>query len=96
VSTTPSTEHSYVVDAADYWELRARQRDVQAVELELLQQRLEGQQRLVAAQRASETCLRALLTKYAIPAGAGLRWDDATRSITVTPATPAPPPGDAP
>jgi hypothetical protein len=81
---------SYVLDPADYWELRARQQDVKAIEGELLQQRLEGTARLQAAQKQAEQQLRTLITKYQMPTAATFSWDDATRAVIAT-VTPTPP-----
>ena len=88
---------AYVLAPADYWELRARQQDVKAIEGELLLQRLEGTARLQAAQKLAEQQLRGLIAKYQMPTAATFSWDDATRAViaTTAPTGPAPVPTEA-
>lgn len=62
---------------AAYWEIRARIRDVEAVEYELLQQRLAGQRRLADAKAAVNACL----DRWGVP-DTSFNWNDDTQELT--------------
>ncbi len=65
---------------ADYWELRARLRDVEAVKLDLLKQRLEGERRLSEARAAAGVCEARVRAKYALP-DVEFGWNDETLEL---------------
>src|SRR4051812_6610071 len=59
----------------DYWELRSRIRDVEAVELDLMKERAAGLARLEAAKQTCRALLARLTTAYALP-DTTFTWND--------------------
>jgi hypothetical protein len=65
------------IEPTDYWELRTRIRDIEAIEFDLLKQRQAGLERLEAAKRACEATVARLATKYSLPAAPfAFKWND--------------------
>lgn len=75
-----STPAPIKLDAADYWEMRSRTRDVEAVEYDLLRERQAGLQRLEAAKSKFREVFARLAKKYQLPE-AGYGWNDETLEL---------------
>lgn len=72
------------IEPADFWELLARRRYVDAIEHDLLKQRIEGQRRLAEAKAAAMACHARVRERYALP-DADWQLDDATCEVTPVP-----------
>lgn len=78
------------LEAADYWELRSRIRDIESVEYDLLKERQAGLKRLEDARALCAAVLDRLSKKYTLPELMAFGWNDATHELT--PQTPPTPP----
>lgn len=73
---------------ADYWELRARIRDVEAVELDARKAAEQFKAKTAAALAARQACFERLVTAHGLDGTTTYGWDDATCALIPDEETP--------
>lgn len=72
-----TTDQRHQLSKEDYYELRTRIRDVEAVEFDAMKAAQEFNRLMVEATQRRNATFEALATRYALDAKATYRWDDA-------------------
>ena len=85
-ATTPA-EIRIVLERGDYFELRTRVRDVEAVEFDALKAAQGFAKQRAEALAARERLFTALAQRHGFDATMTFRWDDATCALIATPLT---------